>query len=112
VLAPGNLDKQPEMVGLMPGCGYKLYGGGGADDGYAIFGALSALRHWRSRKRAKQGDSALWFRHRRFDRPLLAAKAINPCPSARRRDSGLEIAGNLANVRWGQAKAVIGVTVK
>jgi acetylornithine deacetylase/succinyl-diaminopimelate desuccinylase-like protein len=47
----GHLDKQPEMVGWTQGYGPwiprlegdKLYGRGGADDGYAMFGALSAL---------------------------------------------------------------------
>jgi acetylornithine deacetylase/succinyl-diaminopimelate desuccinylase-like protein len=51
VLLYGHLDKQPEMVGWTDGCGPwiprlegdKLYGRGGADDGYAMFGALSAL---------------------------------------------------------------------
>ena len=52
VLLYGHLDKQPEMVGWRPDGGPwtpiqeggKLYGRGGADDGYAIFAALSALR--------------------------------------------------------------------
>jgi acetylornithine deacetylase/succinyl-diaminopimelate desuccinylase-like protein len=47
----GHLDKQPEMVGWAEGYGPwiprlegdKLYGRGGADDGYAMFGAMSAL---------------------------------------------------------------------
>ena len=51
VLLYGHLDKQPEMVGWADGYGPwiprlegdKLYGRGGADDGYAMFGALSAL---------------------------------------------------------------------
>ena len=51
MLLYGHLDKQPEMVGWTPGYGPwiprlegdKLYGRGGADDGYAMFGALSAL---------------------------------------------------------------------
>jgi len=51
VLLYGHLDKQPEMVGWAEGYGpwiprlegAKLYGRGGADDGYAMFGALSAL---------------------------------------------------------------------
>jgi len=52
VLLYGHLDKQPEMVGWADGYGPwiprlegdKLYGRGGADDGYAMFGALAALR--------------------------------------------------------------------
>ena len=51
VLLYGHLDKQPEMTGWSDGKGPwepvlegdKLYGRGGADDGYAMFGALSAL---------------------------------------------------------------------
>ena len=51
VLLYGHLDKQPEMMGWADGYGPwtprldgdKLFGRGGADDGYAMFGALSAL---------------------------------------------------------------------
>jgi len=51
VMLYGHLDKQPEMTGWAEGLGPwtpvlkgdKLYGRGGADDGYAIFGSLSAL---------------------------------------------------------------------
>jgi len=51
VLLYGHLDKQPEMTGWDAGKGPwspviegdKLYGRGGADDGYAMFGALAAL---------------------------------------------------------------------
>jgi len=51
VLLYGHLDKQPEMTGWDPELGPwkpvlrgdKLYGRGGADDGYAIFGSLAAI---------------------------------------------------------------------
>lgn len=51
ILLYGHLDKQPEMTGWREGLGPwqpvitdgKLYGRGGADDGYAIFSALSAI---------------------------------------------------------------------
>jgi acetylornithine deacetylase/succinyl-diaminopimelate desuccinylase-like protein len=51
VLLYGHLDKQPEMAGWAEGYGPwepvlkdgRLYGRGGADDGYAMFGALSAI---------------------------------------------------------------------
>src|SRR5438874_2251375 len=51
VLMYGHLDKQPEMVGWAEGTGPwqplikdgKLYGRGGADDGYALFASLAAL---------------------------------------------------------------------
>ncbi len=52
VLMYGHLDKQPEMTGWRDGYGPwipvlhegKLYGRGGADDGYAIFASLLALQ--------------------------------------------------------------------
>ncbi|MFP6665494.1 MAG: M20/M25/M40 family metallo-hydrolase [Deltaproteobacteria bacterium] len=52
VLLYGHLDKQPEMVGWEEGLGAwepmlrdgRLYGRGGADDGYAVFASLAALR--------------------------------------------------------------------
>jgi acetylornithine deacetylase/succinyl-diaminopimelate desuccinylase-like protein len=51
ILMYGHLDKQPEMTGWKQGYGPwtpvlhegKLYGRGGADDGYAIFASLLAL---------------------------------------------------------------------
>ena len=51
VLMYGHLDKQPEMLGWSDGLGPwepvlkddKLYGRGGADDGYAMFASLAAL---------------------------------------------------------------------
>ena len=51
VMLYGHMDKQPEMTGWSEGLGPwtpvlkgdRLYGRGGADDGYAIFGSLSAL---------------------------------------------------------------------
>jgi acetylornithine deacetylase/succinyl-diaminopimelate desuccinylase-like protein len=58
VLLYGHLDKQPEMKGWAEGLGpwspvrrgEKLYGRGGADDGYAMFGALSAILALRAEK--------------------------------------------------------------
>ena len=51
VLAYAHLDKQPEMTGWRQGLGPwtpviedgKLYGRGGADDGYGVFAAISAI---------------------------------------------------------------------
>src|SRR5688572_18696317 len=51
VILYGHLDKQPEFSGWNEGLGPwqpvrkgdKLYGRGGADDGYAMFGSLAAL---------------------------------------------------------------------
>ena len=52
VVLYGHLDKQPEFTGWRDGLapwtpvreGDRLYGRGGADDGYALFAALGALR--------------------------------------------------------------------
>ncbi len=52
VLLYGHLDKQPEMTGWSGGLGPwqpvirdgKLYGRGGADDGYAAYASLAAIR--------------------------------------------------------------------
>ena len=51
VVLYGHLDKQPEMTGWRPGFGpwtpviesNRLYGRGGADDGYAVYAAISAI---------------------------------------------------------------------
>lgn len=51
ILMYGHLDKQPEMTGWADGLGpwtpvirdEKLYGRGGADDGYAAFSSLAAI---------------------------------------------------------------------
>ena len=52
VMLYGHLDKQPEMTGWREGLGPwipviedgKLYGRGSADDGYAVFAALAAIK--------------------------------------------------------------------
>lgn len=56
ILLYGHLDKQPEMTGWEPDLapwkpvlkGDKLYGRGGADDGYAAFASLAAIKSVRS----------------------------------------------------------------
>jgi acetylornithine deacetylase/succinyl-diaminopimelate desuccinylase-like protein len=58
VLLYGHLDKQPEMKGWSDGLGPwlpvrkddKLYGRGGADDGYAIYACFAALLALREQK--------------------------------------------------------------
>jgi acetylornithine deacetylase/succinyl-diaminopimelate desuccinylase-like protein len=58
VLLYGHLDKQPEMTGWNEGLGAwkpviredKLYGRGGADDGYAAFASLAAIEALRRQK--------------------------------------------------------------
>ena len=60
VLVYGHLDKQPEMTGWRDGFGPwtpviedgKLYGRGGADDGYAVFCALAVLRQLHEQRRS------------------------------------------------------------
>lgn len=52
ILLYGHMDKQPEMTGWQEGLGpwqpvvkqNRLYGRGGADDGYSLFAALTALK--------------------------------------------------------------------
>src|SRR5450755_1535612 len=59
VLLYGHLDKQPEMTGWTEGTGPwvpvmkgdKLFGRGGADDGYAMFASLAALLSLREEKK-------------------------------------------------------------
>jgi acetylornithine deacetylase/succinyl-diaminopimelate desuccinylase-like protein len=61
VLVYGHLDKQPEMSGWRAGLGPwtpviedgRLYGRGGADDGYAVFCALAALRELQAAQRRR-----------------------------------------------------------
>jgi acetylornithine deacetylase/succinyl-diaminopimelate desuccinylase-like protein len=56
VLLYGHLDKQPEMTGWREGLGPwtpvrdgdRLYGRGGADDGYSLFASLCAIQALRS----------------------------------------------------------------
>jgi acetylornithine deacetylase/succinyl-diaminopimelate desuccinylase-like protein len=56
ILLYGHLDKQPEMTGWTEGLGPwipvlqkdRLYGRGGADDGYSTFAALTAIRALRA----------------------------------------------------------------
>jgi acetylornithine deacetylase/succinyl-diaminopimelate desuccinylase-like protein len=58
VMMYGHLDKQPEMTGWREGLGPwtpviegdKLYGRGGADDGYSIFASLTAVNAVRKDK--------------------------------------------------------------
>lgn len=58
VLLYGHLDKQPEFTGWLPGLGPwdpvirdgKLYGRGGADDGYAVFSSLTAIAALKTQK--------------------------------------------------------------
>ena len=60
VLLYGHLDKQPEMKGWTEGTGPwvpvikddKLYGRGGADDGYAMFASLAAILSLREEKKS------------------------------------------------------------
>ena len=57
VILYGHLDKQPEMTGWRDGLGPwipvregdRLYGRGGADDGYAVFASVAALAALQSR---------------------------------------------------------------
>ncbi|HEY2685164.1 MAG TPA: M20/M25/M40 family metallo-hydrolase [Steroidobacteraceae bacterium] len=58
VLLYGHFDKQPEFTGWLPGLSPweptirdgKLYGRGGADDGYAVFSSLTAIAALKEQK--------------------------------------------------------------
>jgi len=58
VLMYGHLDKQPEFTGWLPGLGPwepvirdgRLYGRGGADDGYAAFSSIAAVAALKEQK--------------------------------------------------------------
>ena len=58
ILLYGHLDKQPEMAGWAEGTGpwtpvrrgEKLYGRGGADDGYAMYASLAAILAMKDQK--------------------------------------------------------------
>src|ERR1700736_3444971 len=58
VLLYGHLDKQPEFTGWLPGLGPwepvlrdgKLFGRGGADDGFAVFSSLTAIAALKAQK--------------------------------------------------------------
>ena len=58
ILLYGHLDKQPEFTGCSPGLGPwepglrdgKLFGRGGADDGYAVFSSLAAIAALKAQK--------------------------------------------------------------
>ena len=60
VLFYGHMDKQPEFTGWDAGLGPwlpvirdgKLYGRGGADDGYAVFSSLAAIKALKARNAA------------------------------------------------------------
>ena len=60
ILMYGHLDKQPAMIGWESGLGPwkpvlrngKLYGRGAADDGYAVFAAVAAIKAVQDQKQA------------------------------------------------------------
>ena len=110
VLLYGHLDKQPEMVGWAEGYGPwiprlegdKLYGRGGADDGYAMFGALSALA---GIARATGGACAL----RRPDRGVRGIRQLRPALLRRspRRTDRQPVAGGVSRFRLRQLRSAV-----
>ena len=79
VLMYGHLDKQPAMVGWEEGLGPwtpvlrdgKLYGRGGADDGYAIFATVAAIS-------AVQQQNVAALPHRGAHRVLRGERLARP----------------------------------
>ena len=94
VLLYGHLDKQPELFGWREGLGPwepviegdRLYGRGGADDGYSTFASLTCIQaaqaagfpHARLRRpdRSQRGE--------RQPRPARPHRGARPIGSARR----------------------------
>ena len=101
VLLYGHLDKQPEMKGWAEGMGPwlpvrkddKLYGRGGADDGYAIYACLCALQALREQKvpRAPLRGHDRGVRGIRQLRPALLRRPSAGDASASRRSSSASI---------------------
>ena len=68
VLLYGHMDKQPEFTGWSEGLAPwspllrngRLYGRGGADDGYAVFASIAALRFRRRRSRGSRSLLLRW----------------------------------------------------
>ena len=81
----GHLDKQPEFSGWRNDLGPwtpkveddKLYGRGGADDGYAVYAAVSAIE-------ALEGAGHRAPAHRRPDRELRGIGLVRPAGLPRR----------------------------
>src|SRR5437868_4908749 len=86
VLLYGHLDKQPEMSGWRQGLspwaplreGDKLYGRGGADDGYASFASLAALRLVQEQKLPHARCVVLIEAARRAGRPTCPPTSHTP----------------------------------
>ena len=80
VLMYGHLDKQPEFTGWRNDLGPwtpkiedgKLYGRGGADDGYAVYASIAAIQ-------AIQGPGRGASAHRRPDRDLRRKRFVAIC---------------------------------
>ena len=95
VLLYGHMDKQPEMVGWAEGTGPwqpvikgdRLYGRGGADDGYAMFAAVSTS----PAKEAEAGAACSL----RFDRGLAS-----PGVCTKFRDVRKSLLGRTENSSW------------
>ena len=111
VLLYGHLDKQPEMTGWRPGLGPwtpvieegRLYGRGAADDGYAIFAALSAILALDVQgvpRAALRGPD----RDLRGERQLRPAR-VHRAPRAAHRQRGT---GDRARLRRRQLRAALG----
>ena len=81
----GHLDKQPEFTGWRSDLGPwtpkyedgKLYGRGGADDGYAVYASIAAVQALKAQKRAAPA-------HRRPDRDLRGIGLVRPAALRRR----------------------------
>ena len=111
VLLYGHLDKQPEMYGWREGLGPwtpvvegdRLYGRGGADDGYAAFASLTAIE---AVQRAGGSHSPL-HRADRGQRGERLARPARPPRVAGRADRHA-VAGALPRLRLQRLRAAVG----
>ena len=82
----GHLDKQPEFNGWRSDLGPwtpkyedgKLYGRGGADDGYAVYASIAADAGTEGAERCRTRASSAW------SRPARRAAPTTCCPTSMR----------------------------
>ena len=111
VLLYGHLDKQPEMTGWRDDLGPwkpvlegdRLYGRGGADDGYAAFASVLAIE-------AAQADGLQPHPLRRADRGQRGERQPRPArlPRGARRPHRLAEPGAVPRLRLPRLRAAVG----
>jgi hypothetical protein len=85
----GHLDKQPEFTGWRAGLGPwtpkyedgKLYGRGGADDGYAVYASIAAVQALKAQGKPHRASWAS-SRPARSPAPTTCCPTSMPCARA------------------------------